>query len=533
MITVSYTTKWFELMIIIRWKRKHLIFIRSRVYYRKNISKRIMVKKTVNTRKAAVTACPETIKKVLAGKANPNDTDETGHQVFKHLDSTNVVISEETYKILTTPAAKRTLGTLFDEAKVDDGDDPIKENRAIRATKLKRIAKRQDGRADKITTSLKASDPIETVQCLRDIEKAFRQGSVTDYDSMFEKARDKGSDIIEGLVDTYHNEEKTALTWATFTTEVMKKLHGGENYLVTLRNSIDRIGFLQGSSTVGEYAEKHGPALKSILRAYEREGGTDLQLSGREKTGIAASFTDKWIKGLKSEVRGTLQRDHLAGLQKGDPMTFETAFNEALVNEQVSETARVRTAPSAAATFQVHKNGTNSPDRTDRRPKSPTITDMIGTVTEVLDKALMPSMAAMQAAASSLERFTSTNSPTTGQLQKEEPICFFCQRKGLDYKHSHVSCPARLENKRAREAGRPKPSFGHHQYSPGPPSTPPPPNNRNPIDVECYRCGGRGHRSYECPLPCKVCRKEGKGQHYPGCSNVPKPRSGNGREGRR
>jgi hypothetical protein len=488
---------------------------------------------------ASVTKCPETIKKVLTGRVSPTDTDEQGQQVFKHLSSRNVVISEDTYNLLNTPAVKKTLNDLFNEEATEpgpltDGNDAKKARRALQ---LKRAVRRQDGRAKKIVTNLRTSDPIGTVQCLRDIEKAFSQGPVADYDSMFEEARDRGSDVIESLVDEY--DEKTASTWSDLAINIMKKLHGGENYLVALRTSIDRIDFHQGSTTVGEYAEKHGPALKAILRAYEREG---VSLADREKTGIAAAFTSKWIIGLNSRIRGTLQRDHLAGLQQGKPMTFETASGEALVNEQVSK-PMARPATGAAATPHVHLfNESPEPHRegpdTEHGAKESVITNVIEVVADILDKRLVPSMAAMQAAASSLERFTVSNSPASGQ--KEGPICFFCQRKGLDFNHSHVSCAVRLENKRTRDRasnqqGTPFAQNQGQQYSPGPPSTPPPTHNRNSAGqgTECYRCGGRGHRSYECSQPCKVCRKEGKGQHYPGCTNLPKSRSGNGQGGRR
>lgn len=225
-------------------------------------------------------------------------------------------------------------------------------------------------------------------------------------------------------------------------------------------------------------------------------------------------------------------------------MTFETASDEALVNEQVSNPTG-RPAPGAVATphMQVsnespesHREGSD----TGHGVKESTITNVIEVVADILDKRLVPSMAAMQAAASSLERFTVSNSPASGQ--KEGPICFFCQRKGLSFNHSHVSCAIRLENKRTRDResnqqGTPfvQNQSSVQQYSPGPPSTPPPTHGRNTAGqgTECYRCGGRGHRSYECSQPCKVCRKEGKGQHYPGCTNLPKPRSGNGQGGRR
>lgn len=491
---------------------------------------------------AKVNTCPETIKKVLAGKT----TEE--HQVFKKLPSGNVVISAQAYDILKTPEVKKSFGRVknftFDDNDGDDNRDDRKvdQQRALEAAKIKRTSRRQDGRAEKITTSLRASDPVETAKCLKDIERVY----VSDHDSMFELARDKGNDAVGGLVDKYEN--KNAVTWTDFATSVMKLLHGGENYLVTLRNAIDRITFNQGTSNVVTYADKHRPSLKAILLAYDRESVAASASTSREKTAISSSFITKWIQGLKSEIQGELLRKHYLSLQQGNPMVFDSVVTEAVVNEEVSNANRVttvrRTASGAAA--NPLNPSSRSQDGEDSRPESkatgpPTIdiASMIDAVTGVVDRTMAPSLAAMKTITSNLEKFAESNSPNkTGQMQQTGPICFFCQRKGLAYNHSHISCPVRLASKREREGagGRQRGSFGQQQqYSPGPPSTPPPTHLRNAAgpNVECFRCGGHGHKSYDCQNPCKVCRKEGKGQHYPGCTNMPKPRSGNGQGGRR
>jgi hypothetical protein len=485
---------------------------------------------------AKVSACPETIKKALTGTTNVDGQDEP---VFKELSSGNVVMSKATFEVLQTPTVRKQLKAAF----TADGDlspdsAPNVEAARQRLT-LKRDVKRQDERASKITSRLSTSNPVESARCLADIEKALAGGLTPDYSSMFEIARDRGNESVGHLVDDPTYAERDAAAWRSFAIQVMRKLHGGDNYLYRLGRTGEHMQCRQGDMTVGEYADKHGPSLTATLKAYDREG-----IEGREKTAVESSFTAQWIYGLNEDVQYDLLRKHTSSINQGKPMSFESVKEEALVNEDCrgrsngrtsdgrnrNQEGRLtkRTASGAAATPLPHQI------KTDKEAViAPAMLDAINAA----DKKLSTTVAAMQAVLNKMPQSGST--PDMGKGDTDTTICFFCQRKGLEFNHNHLTCPVRLANKRARSE-QPNPHFQRHtqlqQPPPGPPLMPPPPHLLNPAHGArgvCYRCGQPGHRAFECSGPCKTCRQVGKGQHLPNCSNKPKPFSGNGGGGRR
>jgi hypothetical protein len=509
---------------------------------------------------AKVNQCPQTIKKTLAGEAAG---DITALPVFSPLSDGHFKVSKELLNILQTPAVKKTLAHAFNETTREEDnhqgpDNPHTVTRAHDLLKMKQTAKRQEHRVRKISSSLTASNVIESARCLRDIEKALGN---TDYESMFEVARDRGNATVTKLVDEYTTRTKD--TWDKFCVQVMKALHGGENYLGGLRSSIERFKFKQGNKDVSSYVDTHGPDLEAILLVYTRAG-----IDGHMRTDLEASFGDRWIRGLNDNTRGNLLREHVSAVQKGNPMTFETIAREAAVNEQVGSTSpynemneRTRGHGANTATSAAANPPRLAPEQEARTTSNVDVADILSSVdnklTENASNIQASHNAALQAFAGALTSTInklSAGNPTenrreTAQLQGDnnnQVVCFFCQRKGLDFKHSHLTCPVRLANKRNRDQTRqqghpglplgrtafppgfPPNPFGHGH--PGPPPTPPPGMTfgGQGLGRECFRCGQTGHRAFECSQPCKVCRKVGKGQHVLGCVNTPKPRSGNG-----
>lgn len=489
---------------------------------------------------AKVSTCPETIKKALAGIV---DSDEQGKPVFKELNSGNYVMSKEAFEMFQTPKVKKQLKAVFTE----DGELSPKDTTKIdveaarHQLALKRNVKRQDERASKILSKLSTSNPVQSARCLADIEKALAGSLTPDYPSMFEIARDKGNESVSNLVDDPSYAARDAAAWRAFAIKVMQKLHGGENYLYRLGTSAEHMGCRQRGMTVSEYADMYGPNLTAILKAYDREG-----IKGRERTAVESSFTAHWIKGLEEDLQSDLLRSHTSSIHKGNPMSFESIHEEALVNEQCRPQSRTS-----------DERNRNREERTNKRtasgaaavtvPQQPTV-DEKGTVAppavlaaiNAADKKLSTTVAAMQAVLNKIPQVVAGTAPDRSK-GGATVICFFCQRKGLDCNHNHLTCPIRLSNKRARDGEQSTPHFLHQlqhvQPPPGPPlmppPMPPPPHLVNPAYGRgCYRCGDSGHRSFECSGACKTCRQVGKGQHLPNCPNKPKPFSGNGGGGR-
>ena len=170
--------------------------------------KRTCIVSTMARKKGVkVNQCPQTIKKALAGE---EAGDDTALPVFSPLGDGNYKVSKELMDILQTPTVKKTLAHAFNKTARDEdnhqgSDNPHAATRARDLLKMKQTAKRQEHRVRKISSSLTASNVIESARCLRDIEKALGNA---DYESMFEVARDRGNATVAKLVDEYTTRTK-------------------------------------------------------------------------------------------------------------------------------------------------------------------------------------------------------------------------------------------------------------------------------------------------------------------------------------
>ena len=412
----------------------------------------------------------------------------------------------------------------------------VLEERARRALQFgadgdlhaKRRAKRQDLKADRIHESLKPFDPLETSRCLHNIEKAYKGYHRPDYEGMFETAGERGCSSVVSLIEGFTVKDEDA--WSKFAVNVMENLHGGSNYTASLSAAMTNSSFEQGPSNVATYIEKHAVTLSAILRVYER----DPNISRRETVQLETVFVKKWIDGLQSSLKTTLPVLYATSLSAGQHMEFkhvcETALIEERVNVDSGKTGKEHKGENGAAhaaaagvvsSAQLQRDGQNN-SRVESEIRSGLAS---------FDKQLEASVAAMQAAAAA---FTSASKMTSSQ------ICYHCQRRGLPHDHHHLTCPVKaavLARKFATDnANVNAPPFGNREVNASPfqprfsqPQAPfvpgPPPGNPG---ISCFRCGRLGHRATGCELPCKVCKKEGRSAHHPGCSNTPPPRMGNG-----
>ena len=442
----------------------------------------------------------------------------------KRAKSGNFVISPEVHEKLseflnTADVSKKLFG-----GPTRESNEELESSKVLEANlKLRRRAKLQDKRAEKIKFSLKAHDAMEAARCLHEIEKAHRQqGDAYDVDAMVQTARDKASETIQQLIDgeTVSDYED----WITLCIDIMRKLFAGDQYTTALKDTVEARRFDQGKRTVAEYIDIHAPSLRALLRAYERDDAITI----REQTQMEAHFVTRWINGLAPHLRTTLPSSYAASLMsEGDRMSFDTVCQKAQVEEKVRRNDAAPPGkkpfqpaiPSAAAATPSGVGGAHTAANGSGGNDISKAIQAVGSLVETATSAL----------ANVAGKFASRATPNAAPFQSpgNKKTCYHCQRKGLPYEHDHLFCPVRLTAANARGAGgQAKPNF-----NPAPPEGPPPglpaamgrgiASGNGGANV-CFRCGAPGHRANTCDRPCKVCKLPGKMQHAQGCPNAPR-----------